>query len=60
VQRNAMKSWKEKVQLKALVLQDAEILEHISAEEINELFSPETIQQKLKNSVDIIFARNGL
>ncbi len=60
VQRNAMKSWQEKVQLKELVLQDQELLEHITAEEINQLFSPETIQNKLKNSVDIIFERNGL
>ena len=59
VQRNAMKSWEEKVQLRDLVLADGEILEHISAEEITMLFSPETIQEKLKNSVDIIFARNG-
>ncbi|NTU54039.1 MAG: adenylosuccinate lyase [Chlorobiaceae bacterium] len=60
VQYNAMKSWEEKVQLRDLVLADNEILEYITAEEILELFSPETIQQKLKNSVDIIFARNGL
>ncbi|NTU69080.1 MAG: adenylosuccinate lyase [Chlorobiaceae bacterium] len=60
VQRNAMKSWEEKVQLKELVLQDSELLAHISEEEINRLFSPETIQQKLKKSVDTIFKRNGL
>jgi len=60
VQRNAMKSWEEKIQLKELVLKDNELLEHITAEEINKLFSPETIQGKLKNSVDIIFKRNGL
>ncbi|MBN1929881.1 MAG: adenylosuccinate lyase [Chlorobiaceae bacterium] len=60
VQRNAMKSWEEKIQLKTLVLQDSELLKHITAEEISQLFSPETIQAKLKNSVDIIFARNGL
>ena len=60
VQRNAMKSWEEKVQLKELVLKDEEILAHISEEEINRLFSPETIQQKLKKSVDTIFSRNGL
>ncbi len=60
VQRNAMKSWEEKIQLKELVLHDPEVLEHITAEEINRLFSPETIQGKLKNSVDIIFKRNGL
>ncbi len=59
VQRNAMKSWEEKVQLRDLVLRDEEILAHISAEEINRLFSPETIQQKLKDSVDTIFRRNG-
>jgi adenylosuccinate lyase len=60
VQRNAMKSWEEKMQLKELVLQDSELLRHISAEEIIELFSPEAIQQKLKKSVDTIFKRNGL
>ncbi|NTV01267.1 MAG: adenylosuccinate lyase [Chlorobiaceae bacterium] len=60
VQRNAMKSWEEKVQLRDLVLQDSELLAHISEEEINRLFSPETIQQKLKKSVDTIFKRNGL
>ncbi|UWX58458.1 adenylosuccinate lyase [Chlorobaculum sp. MV4-Y] len=60
VQRNAMKSWEEKIQLKELVIHDPEILEHITAEEINKLFSAETIQGKLKSSVDIIFKRNGL
>ena len=60
VQRNAMRSWEEKVQLRDLVLQDEELLAHISEEEINRLFSPETIQQKLKKSVDTIFRRNGL
>jgi adenylosuccinate lyase len=60
VQRNAMRSWEEKVQLRDLVLQDSELLAHISEEEINRLFSPETIQQKLKKSVDTIFKRNGL
>ena len=60
VQRNAMKSWEEKVQLKELVLQDNEILKHVSESEIMQLFSPETIQQKLKQSVDTIFKRNGL
>ncbi|NTU93271.1 MAG: adenylosuccinate lyase [Chlorobiaceae bacterium] len=60
VQRNAMKSWEEKVQLRELVLQDSEIMGHVSESEISELFSPETIQQKLKQSVDTIFSRNGL
>jgi adenylosuccinate lyase len=60
VQRNAMKSWEEKVQLKELVLQDSEIMEHVSENEITQLFSPETIQKKLTKSVDTIFKRNGL
>jgi adenylosuccinate lyase len=59
VQRNAMRSWEEKVQLRDLVLQDSDILEHVSENEIMQLFSPETIQQKLKKSVDTIFRRNG-
>ena len=60
VQRNAMKSWEHKVQLKKHVLQDQDILSHVSTEEIEKLFSSENILNKLRKSVDIIFARNGL
>jgi len=60
VQRNAMESWAGKIHLRDLVLQDEELLQHISAEEINDLFSFENILGKLKRSVDIIFKRNGL
>ena len=60
VQRNAMKSWEHKVQLKEHVLQDKEILDIVSAEEIEQLFSSESILNKLRTSVDIIFTRNGL
>ena len=60
VQQNAMKSWEHKVQLKEHVLQDQDILRHLSAEEIEQLFSSENILNKLRKSVDIIFARNGL
>ena len=60
VQRNAMKSWEHKVQLKEHVLQDQDILRHVSAEEIEQLFSPENILNKLRKSVNLIFARNGL
>ena len=60
VQRNAMKSWEHKIQLKEHVLQDQDILKHVSAEEIEQLFSPDNILNKLRKSVDIIFARNGL
>ena len=60
VQQNAMKSWEHKVQLKEHVLKDQDILRHLSAEEIEQLFSSENILNKLRKSVDIIFARNGL
>jgi len=60
VQRNAMESWAGKIHLRDLVLQDEELLQHISAEEINDLFSFENILGKLRTSVDIIFKRNGL
>ena len=60
VQRNAMKSWEQKIQLKENVLQDQDILEHVSAEEIEKLFSSESILNKLRKSVDIIFARSRL
>uniref|UniRef100_Q3ARH4 Adenylosuccinate lyase n=1 Tax=Chlorobium chlorochromatii (strain CaD3) TaxID=340177 RepID=Q3ARH4_CHLCH len=60
VQRNAMQSWSTKVHLRDLMLQDAELLQHISADELTRLFSPETILGKLRESVDTIFSRNGL
>lgn len=60
VQRNAMESWSKKIHLRDLVLQDEEILQHVSPEEIAELFSFENILGKLRASVDTIFERNGL
>ena len=60
VQRNAMESWAKKIHLRDLVLMDEELLQHITPDEINELFSFENILGKLRTSVDIIFMRNGL
>ncbi|TCD47480.1 adenylosuccinate lyase [Chlorobium sp. N1] len=60
VQRNAMESWSTKTHLRELVLRDEELLRHISADEVRELFSIENILKKLKSSVDVIFSRNGL
>lgn len=60
VQRNAMESWSKKIHLRDLVLQDVELLQHITPEEIAGLFSFENILGKLRTSVDTIFERNGL
>ena len=60
VQRNAMESWSTKVHLRDLLLKDEELLNYLNADDIARLFSTETILGKLKNSVDIIFKRNGL
>jgi len=60
VQRNAMESWSTKVHLRDLLLKDEELLNYLNADDITGLFSTETILGKLKNSVDIIFKRNGL
>jgi adenylosuccinate lyase len=60
VQRNAMESWSKKIHLRDLVLQDEEILQHVTPEEIAGLFSFENILGKLRASVDTIFERNGL
>ncbi len=60
VQRNAMESWSKKIHLRDLVLQDEELLQHITPEEIAGLFSFENILGKLRTSVDTIFERNGL
>jgi adenylosuccinate lyase len=53
VQRNAMKAWEEKKDFKALVLEDAEILKHLSAQEIEAAFD---VEHALR-WVDAIFAR---
>ncbi len=60
VQRNAMKSWREKLHLKTLVLNDADIRAHLSETEIDHLFSADALMEKLKKSVDYIFHRVGL
>ncbi len=60
VQRNAMKSWREKIHLKTLVLNDADIRAHLSETEIEHLFSADALMEKLKKNVDYIFHRVGL
>lgn len=60
VQRNAMQSWRDKVHLKMLVLNDAEIRQHLSEKELEQIFSAETLMKKLKKNVDYIFRRVGL
>jgi len=53
VQRNAMKAWEEKKDFKSLLLEDAEVLSHLSAKEIEDAFD---IDFALR-WVDAIFAR---
>jgi len=60
VQRNAMQCWREKVHLKTLVLNDADIRAHLSEKEVEQLFSAEALMKKLKKNVDYIFRRVGL
>ncbi|MFN3346101.1 MAG: adenylosuccinate lyase [Chloroherpetonaceae bacterium] len=60
VQRNAMRSWREKIHLKQLVLNDADIRQHLSEKEIEQIFSAEALMKKLKKNVDYIFRRVGL
>lgn len=60
VQRNAMQSWHEKIHLKQLILNDADIRAHLSEKEIEQIFSTETLMKKLKKNVDYIFRRVGL
>ena len=56
VQRNAMRTWDEKIPFEQSLLEDAELLTHISAEEIKSLFS----YDKIFESVDYIFKKTGL
>ncbi len=60
VQRNAMRSWREKIHLKHLVLNDPDIRLHLSEKEIERIFSAEALMKKLKKNVDYIFRRVGL
>jgi adenylosuccinate lyase len=53
VQRNAMKVWEDKVSFKALLLEDKDILECLSQNEIDEIFN---LDYHLKN-IDYIFKR---
>jgi adenylosuccinate lyase len=53
VQRNAMKSWKEKVDFRKLLLKDKEVKKYLTAKEIKDIFD---LGYYLKN-VDYIFKR---
>jgi adenylosuccinate lyase len=53
VQRNAMRSWKEKEDFKELLVNDEEVRRYLPLEEIDECFN---IEHDLKN-VDYIFER---
>jgi adenylosuccinate lyase len=53
VQRNAMRSWKEGLEFKKLLLKDKEVKQHLTAGEIGEIFD---LAYYLKN-VDFIFKR---
>lgn len=53
VQRNAMKTWDEKIPLMTNLLNDEDIMKYFTVEELNSLFSFE----KVFKSVDYIFSR---
>lgn len=53
VQRNAMRVWQEGRDFKQLILADPDILEHLSPEEIDQIFS---LEHQLRH-VDVIFKR---
>lgn len=55
VQRNAMKCWKEKIQLKDLILQDKDISKILTKAEVEKVFSPEEVLKGIKKNVDYIF-----
>jgi adenylosuccinate lyase len=56
VQKSAMRTWQEKVPFKQTLLENEELMKHITKEEIDTLFSYDEI---FKN-VDFIFERLGL
>lgn len=56
VQRNAMRAWEEEADFKGLLLQDEEVLQHLSREEIEVCFD---VGKSLRH-VDAIYERLGL
>ncbi len=56
VQRNAMECWQTKQPFKELILNDDEILNYLSQEEIDDIFSLE----KYKKHVDFIYGKIGI
>lgn len=56
VQKSAMRTWQEKVPFKQTLLENEELMKHITKEEIESLFSYEEIFR----NVDYIFERLGL
>ncbi|MDX2128021.1 MAG: adenylosuccinate lyase [Chloroherpetonaceae bacterium] len=60
VQRNAMKSWGEKIALETLVVGDEEITKHLNGKELRAVFSSDALLKKIKGNVDILFRRCGV
>ena len=56
VQRSAMRTWEEKVPFLTSLKENEELMQHINAEELENLFSYEYIFK----SVDYIFERTGI
>lgn len=56
VQRNAMRAWEEEADFKGLLLQDEEVLQHLSREEVEACFD---VGKSLRH-VDAIYERLGL
>jgi adenylosuccinate lyase len=56
VQRNAMECWQTKQPFKKLILNDDEILNYLSQEEIDDIFSLE----KYKKHIDFIYGKIGI
>jgi len=56
VQRNAMECWRTKRNFKDLILEDAEIMEFLSKDEVEDIFS----YDRYTNNVNYIFQRIGI
>lgn len=56
VQRNAMRAWEEEIDLKGLLLQDEEVLQHLNREEVEACFEA----GKAFRHLDAIYERLGL
>jgi adenylosuccinate lyase len=58
VQRNAMKSWKENMEFKQLLLDDSDVMTYLAREDIEDVFKIENYLIHLNHTFERVFGGN--